>query len=172
MAWDKRAGSHYTISQFLKAFRDAPHRYDQARSFVDGLCDHVLVRFAVASAEDLQTDWTAGLVSEGGGYNFVRAASFVGNLIKLGLLGRELVRRHLPKPLTAHHYSKNDKNTAKLAVRANAIYSLLTGSGNTLLQGLLEPEDVQVCLEKMEARIPLGEILGLYAFSVENLNVQ
>ena len=48
VAWDTR-GSHSDISQFLKEFCETPHRSEQARSFIDGLCLHVLRWFAVAS---------------------------------------------------------------------------------------------------------------------------
>ena len=40
VAWDDR-GSHSDISRFLKEFREALHCSEQARSFIDGLCDYV-----------------------------------------------------------------------------------------------------------------------------------
>ena len=56
-------------------------------------------------------------------------------------------------------------------MKANATYQLLT-TGKTLLQGLLEPEDVQACFGILEARIPLGEIAGLVTLDTASLNVQ
>ena len=159
VAWDTH-GSPSDISRFLKEFRDAPHRSEQARSFIDELCLHILRWFAVASTDKFGAEWRDGLVSKGGGPGFIRAASFVGHLIECGLLGRELVRRHLPKPLTTHRYNNNG-DAMNQAIRANAIYNLFTIAGNTLLQGLLEPEDVLACFKKMAARIPLGEISGV-----------
>ena len=49
------------------------------------------------------------------------------------------------------------------AVRAGAIYQLFIVAGNTLLRGLLEPEDVQVCFETLNAQISFGGIAGLNA---------
>ena len=112
-----------------------------------------------------------GLVSKDGGYGFVRAASFVGHLIGRGLVDRELVRRHLCKPLTVHYYSDSG-DAQKQAIRANAIYELFTAAGNALLQGLLEPEDIQICFERMEARISLGDISRLYALDTAKLDVR
>ena len=163
VAWDNR-GSYLDISRFLKEFREAPHRPEQARSFVDELCLHVLRWFAVASANDFGVGRLP--ISNGGGPGFIRAASFVGHLIKRGFFGRELVRRHL-KSLMTNHYNNNAG-----AIRANAIYELFTAADNTLLQGLLEPEDVQVCFERLETRISLGNISGLITFSTEGLNVR
>ena len=172
VAWNS-VGSHPHISRFLREFRDAPHRSQQARSFVDGLCLYVLRWFSVASADNLRLNWYSGSVSKSGGYGFIRVASFVGNLIQRGLLDRQPVRQHLSKPLTTHHYCNvNDDDTVKRAIRANAIYKLFTSAGNTLLQGLLEPEDVQLCFERLESRISLGEIAGLYMFGVGELNVR
>ena len=159
VAWDTQ-GSPSDISRFLKEFRDAPHRSEQARSFVNELCLYVLRWFAVASADNFGAGWHNGLVSKGGGPGFISTASFVGHLIECGLLGRELVRCHLPKPLTTHRYNNNG-DAMNQVIRANAIYNLFTVAGNTLLQGLLEPEDVLACFKKMAARIPLGEISGL-----------
>jgi len=48
--------SHEGVARFLKEFRDAPHRSNRARSFVEKLCTHVLRWFAVASAESLTTE--------------------------------------------------------------------------------------------------------------------
>ena len=157
-AWDQ-GGSYAGVGQFLKEFRDAPHRSEEAISFVDKLCEHVLRWFAIASAENL--DWSSGSVARRGGNGYVRAASFVGHLIEWDLLGHELVRRHLVKPLITHHYTDGDD--AEGTVRAKAAYKLFLAAGNTLLRGLLEPEDVQVCFEILNAQISLGRILGLDA---------
>ena len=169
VAWREHSPRSH-ISRFLKEFREGSHCSEQARSFIDKLCFHILRWFAVASAEDLLADSSKALVSKGGGYGFLRAASFVGLLIRHDLLSRELVRRHLSKPLTTHHY--NDDNVAKQAVRAKAIYNLFTLAEYTLLQGFLEPEDVQVCFEILETGISLVEAEGLRAFDAERLNVQ
>jgi hypothetical protein len=172
VAWSDR-GSHSHISRFLKEFRDTPGRSEQTRSFVDGFCLHILRWFSVASADDLGANSDTGLVSRSGGFGFIRAASFVGHLIEYGLLNRDLVRRHLSKPLTKHrHNDEDDNDTVKRAIRANAIYTLFTISGNFLLRGFLEPEDVQACLETLEARISLGEIAGLDSCSTARLNVR
>lgn len=172
VAWSDR-GSHPHISRFLKEFREAPRRSEQTRSFVDELCLHVFRWFSVASADNLGANWCGGLVSGGGGFGFIRAASFVGHLIECGLLGRELVRRHLSKQLTTHHYNDNDGgDVVKQAIRATAIYKLFTVSGNTLLQGFLESEDVQVCFERLETRISLRETTGLDSWDTARLNVR
>jgi len=160
MAWSTR-GSHSDISRFLKEFRDAPHRSDQVRSFVDKLCRLVLRWFAIASAEHLRMDDHYSNVATLGGNTFIRAASFVGHLIECGLLDHDLVRRHLVKPLISHHYI-NDNDSGKV-VRANAIYQLFIVAGNTLLRSVLEPGDVQVCFETLDSQITLGEIAGLDA---------
>ena len=103
----------------------------------------------------------------------LHAASFVGHLIESGLLAREPVRRHLSKSLTTHYCNDdNGGDVLKRAVRANAIYKLFTVSGNTLLRGLLEPENVQVCFERLETQISLGEIVGLDSWSAARLNVR
>jgi len=93
--------------------------------------------------------WEGGSVSIGGGENFIRAASFVGHLIECGLLNNELVRRHLVKPLTTHCYEKSSYGPPS-AVRTKAICQLFIVAGDTLLQGLLEPEDVRVCFEILD----------------------
>ena len=152
VAWDTH-GSPSDISRFLKEFRDAPHRSEQARSFVDKLCERVLRWFAAASAEGLQV-WTGretNRVARVGGEGFMRAASFVGHLIERGLFSHELVRRHLVKPLIALHYTDND--VTERYFRAMAIYKLFIAAKNTLLQGLLEPEDVQACFKALDAHI-------------------
>lgn len=170
VAWGNR-GSHSDVSRFLKQFRDAPNRSEQSRSFVNALCLRVIRWFGVASSEDLGTSWPNGLVSEDGGPGFIRAASFVGHLIKHDLLDPKLVRRHIVKPLTAHHYT--DRSDPKeQAVRAHAIYQLFGIAWNTLLQGLLEPEEVQDCFEKLDARVSLGKVTEMDEFEPEKLNVR
>ena len=146
------SGSFTSVGRFLKEFHDAPQRSEQARSFVAQLCTYVLRLFAVGCAEDLRMKpgWGSSILSNWGP-GFIRTASFVGYLIKWGLFEHDLVRRHLVKPLTSHQDYPPDKNSAE-AVRANAIYQLFIAAGNTVLQGLLEPEDAQVCFEILDTR--------------------
>jgi len=133
------------VPRFLKEFRDAPHRSEQARSLVDELCLRVLRWFAATSANDsLQMKNYGGATAEGGGDGFVRVASFVGHSIKCGLFSHELVRCHLAKPLIHHNQNGYNVNPA---VRASVIYQLFATAGNALLQGLLEPKDVRACFE-------------------------
>ena len=148
MAWEQ-GESFASVGRFLKEFLDAPHRSEQARSFVVKLCEHVLRWFAIAAVEDSYT--TVYTIASGGGPGLVRAASFVGYLVEWGLLSHKLVQRHLVKPLTAHHDKSNH--------RANAICQLFLAAGSTLLRGLLEPEDVQVCFDTLDA----GNVAGLNA---------
>ena len=155
--WDQ-GGSCASIARFLKEFRDAPHRSEQARPFVDKLCVHVLRWFAIASVEDLS--WNSGCIARGNGSGFVRAASFVGHLIERDLLSHDLVRRHLIKPLIVHHNADPDYVES---VRTNAIYQLFITAGKSLLRGLLEPEDVRVCFDILNACIPVGWVAGLDA---------
>jgi len=169
VAWEGR-GSYPDISRFLKEFRDAPHRSEQARSFVDGLCLYVLQWFAVASVEDLWTNWSTATVSKCGGPGFIRSASFVGNLIECGLLGREPVRQYIFEPLKNHYYNKD--NYRKQSTKAHAIYQLFTAAGHTLLQGLLEPEEVQDCLSKLDIRVSFGDIGGMDTLDTTRLNVR
>jgi len=165
LAWNKRGPkANGTIAKFLKEFRDAPQRSEEARSCIDGLCSRVLRWFAAASAED-PIPWNgfgAGKVARQGGEGFVNAASFVGHLIERGMLDHELLRLHLIKPLITHHYTDGD-NVEHKSFRAAAIHQLLVAAGNILLQGLIEPEDVQVCLETLDSQIPLGGVVGLNA---------
>ena len=168
IVWDAR-GSQSDISRFLKEFRDAPHRSELARTFVDELCFAVLRWFPVASSENVWSNWREALVSKSGGPGFIHAVSFVGHLIQCGLLNHKLVRRHIFKPLTAHYY--NESNFRKQAVRAHAIYELFASAGDTLLQGLLEPEEVQDCFKKLEIRVSIGEIGDMSQFDVEKLKV-
>jgi hypothetical protein len=167
VAWD--CNEPRDVARFFKEFRDAPHRSERMKSFVDELAIHVLRWFTIAAADNFASIYnsrynhnaTSGYnstvnhnynyghnldvpVTPGGGWTgFPRAASFVGHLIECGLLGHDLVRRHLIKPLIAHHGYDNS--------RAGAIYQLFVAAGNTLLQGLLEPGDVQVCFETLDA---------------------
>ena len=169
VAWEGR-GSYPDISRFLKEFRDAPHRSEQARSFVDRLCLYVLQWFAVASAEDLWENWSSALVSKCGGRGYIRSASFMGNLIERGLLGREPVRQYIFGPLTNHYY--NEENPRKQSINANAIYLLFTAAGHTLLQGLLEPEEVQDCFNRLDIRVTFGDINDMDTLDATRLNVR
>jgi hypothetical protein len=166
VAWEN-GGSYASVARFLKEFRDAPHRSEQARSFIAQLCFHILRWFAIASVECLEMGWFSGptSIASGGGDGFIRAASFVGHLIECGLLSHELVRQHLIKPLTHHH----DGDTAYRwePVRANAIYQLFIAAGNTLFQGLLEPEDVQLCFETLDAQSKVRKVEGYDAARVK-----
>ena len=149
-AWEE-GGFHKNVGRFFREFYDASHRSEQARSFVAQLCPYVLRWFAIASAEDLWLDSDSGDLSFRGGPAFIRAASFVGSLIEWGMLSRELVRQYLVKPLINHNNNHGHKYSPE-AVRANAIYQLFTAAGNSLLQGLLETEDVQACFEIFDSR--------------------
>ena len=149
VAWD--SGGSSSVGQFFKEFRDAPHRSEQARSFAAQLFPYVLRWFSIAAVEDIWANFPSqSLLMRDATSGFVRAASFVGYLIKWGLLAHELVKRHLIKPLINHNNNFNfdsyyrPQNSPE-AVRANAIYKLFTAAEDTLLQGLLEPKDVQVC---------------------------
>ncbi|KAF9644393.1 hypothetical protein BDM02DRAFT_3263577 [Thelephora ganbajun] len=143
IAWNND-GSYANIGRFLKEFHDAPHRSEHARSFVAQLCLHVLQWFAIASLEDLwnRTNWGDSLVSIHGGESFIHAASSVGHLIEWGLLK---------------------------IVRANAIYQLFIAAGNTLLQGLLEAEDVRVCFGMLDAQALTKKISGFDAAKLKEL---
>jgi len=109
-------------------------------------------RFAAASAETLEP-WKGtaiGKVGRWGGGGFVNAASFTGHLIERGLPDHDLVRRHLVKPLIAHHYVNADD--VGRSFRAMAIYYLFVAAKDTLLQGLLEPEDIEACFKAMDIK--------------------
>jgi len=157
VAWDGGA-TYANVARFFKEFADALHRSEQARSFVYKLCEHVLRWFAIASAGSLPTNpvYFSASVASYGGNGFIGAASFVGHLIKWGLLSDELVRRHLVKPLIAHHYT-NPSDHGRF-VRATAIYRLFVAAGDTLLQGLLEPEDVLACFKTLGIKISLENV--------------
>ena len=60
----------------------------------------------------------------------------------------------------------------KQTPRAHAIYQLFIAAGDTLLQGLLEPQEVQDCFEKLEIRVSFGEIKGVDGFDPAKLNVR
>jgi len=151
VAW-YHSGSHSDISRFLKEFRDAPHRSKGAKSFVDELCLHILRWFAIASTDNFPGEYIHDRnISVGRGEGFICAASFVGHLIERGLFSDEPVRRHLVKPLTTHYFEEN-RYDAPTHYRTRAIYKLFTVAGNTLLQGLLEPEDVQTCFKIFDIR--------------------
>src|SRR5258708_17931490 len=45
VAWDG-GGSFASVGRFLEEFRDAPHRSEEARTFVTRMCTHVLRWFA------------------------------------------------------------------------------------------------------------------------------
>jgi len=161
VAWED-GGSFANVGRFLKEFRDAPHRSEQARSFVNQLCSHVLRWFAIASVEYLpkvDDPHDSGKISRRAGNGFIRAASFVGHLIASGLLSHELVRQHLIKLLTDHYYGYTESLLSN-PVRANAIYQLFIAAGNTILQGLFEAEDVWVCFETLDAQSKEGKIGG------------
>ena len=151
VAWDTRGGSFASVGKFFKEFRDAPHRSEQARTFVTQMCSHILRWFSIASVEGVWNTqgWGSGWVASGGGPGFIRAASFVGYLIEWGLLSHDLVRRHLTKSLTNHH-DNDHSGTSPGYIRASAMYQLFTAAGNTLLQGLLEPDDIQACFDMLD----------------------
>jgi hypothetical protein len=142
-----------SVGRFLKEFHDAPQRSEMARSFVAQLCTYVLRWFAIASVEDIRMDLPHEyfLITTNGANGFIGAASFVGSLIEWDLLTHELAGQHLIKPLTNHKYLLGNVNSPE-TVRANAIYQLFVAAGNTLLHGLLESEDVQVCFQILEPR--------------------
>ena len=147
VAWEDVEGSFASVGRFLKEFYDTPHRSEQARSFVSQLCPYVLRWFAITSTEDLRPKLVKGWgTSSSTDSGFISAASFVGYLIEWGLLSHELVQRHLTKPLT-NHYDNDEAMDTPGATRAKAIYQLFIAAGNTLLQGLLAPDDVQACFE-------------------------
>lgn len=138
------------IPRFLKEFHDAPNRSEGAKSFVDEFCFRVLRWFTVALADSfgMQSYYSGSIPLTGAG-GFICAASFVGHLIERDLLSRELVRQYLRT--LAPGYNSNQWNGVCNGVdpvaRASAIYQLFTTAGNALLQGLLEPEDVQACFD-------------------------
>ena len=164
VAW--QCDQSYDIARFFKEFRDAPHRLERMRSFVDQLSTRVLRWFAIAAADSFPSSdfsgsgyWTF-ITPSSGSMGFLRAASFVGHSIECGLLNHDLVRRHLIKPLVAHHGFNIH--------RARAIHQLFVVAGNTLLQGLLEPGDVRVCFETLDTE---ASRTGIAGFDTARLNV-
>ena len=164
VAWDN-GGSYEGVARFLKEFRDAPRRSEQARSFITQLCSHVLHWFAITSVESLSMGQYCGSIASGGGYGFIRAASFVGHLIAYDLLSQELVRKHLIKPLI-NHYDEDSKSHLD-AVWASAIYQLFIAAGKSLFEGLLEAEDVRLGFETLDAQSKIWEIGGYDAARVK-----
>ena len=156
------------VAHFLKELRETPNCSEPMRSFVDELCLRVLRWFAGASADSFKMDdyRARGSVPIDGGKGFVNVASFVGHLIERGLVDRELVRRHVVKPLTL--YNKNQPYLS-LDIRANAIYQLFVVAGDTLLQGFLEPGDVQVFFDTLDTQASsrYSQIVGFNAVTLE-----
>jgi len=155
LAWENRSSeANAAVAKFLKEFRDAPHRSEQARSCVDRLCDRVLRWFAAAAAENL-VPWD-GLsyedVARYRGNGFTYAASFVGHLTECGILDHDLVRKHLIKPLITHRCTA--PNDVGRFFRSMAIYQIFVAARDTLLQGFLEPEDVEACFKTFGANPP------------------
>jgi len=105
------------------------------------------------------------IANNSGGEGFIRAASFVGHLIEYGLLSQELLRQHLIKPLINHY--DGDPRYIQDPVWANAIYQLFISAGSALFQGLLEPEDVRLSFETLDAQSRLVEIEGYDAARVK-----
>jgi len=170
VAWSA-SGSPPDISRFLREFRDAPHRSKGTKPFVDELCLHILRWFAVASTDAFPkySYPDDGSVPIGRGEGFICAASFVGHLIECGLLSDELVRRHLVKPLTTHYFEEN-RYDPRTHYRTRAIYKLFTVAGSTLVQGLLEPEDVQTCFEIFDLRTWIKESSSQYLSPLPEFN--
>lgn len=150
VAWDEGTSCPASIGKFLKEFHDAPHRSEKTRGFVTKMCSHVLRWFTIAAVEDFWgRDNNLSHILGCRPYGFIRGASFIGYLIEWGLLSHGLAKWHITKSLTNHH--DNDRHVKSPgATRANAIYQLFTAAGNTLLQGFLEPVDVQVCLDILD----------------------
>lgn len=168
VAW-QRVDLNTGIPRFLKEFRDGPNRSEQVRSIVDELCLYLLRLFAGAAADSLRLDDYdyGGCTPSGGGNGFVRAAFFLGCLIKHGLLRRELVRWHVIKPLIL--YNKYNLNLHP-SVRAGAVYQLFTAAGDAILQGFIEAGDVHACFEILDSHAPRwSEIVG---FDGAKFNVQ
>ena len=128
------------------------------------LCSHILQLFTAASAEDilLWNGKNADIVVKQGRSGLMTTVLLVGHLIERGVLDHELVRRHLIKPLIAHNYP-GGHNVEHKSSRATAICQLFIAAGNTLLQGLLEPNDIQICFEILSSEISPGRVVGLNA---------
>ena len=154
VAWG-HCSSYTSIARFLKEFRDESKGSEQARSFVDKLCEYILRWFAVASVEKLSPNKYLDLVGGSAkGTDLIGAACLIGSLIERDLLSHELVRQHLVKPLIAHHYTDHDDD--ERSIRAMAIYNLFVIAKRTLLRGLLDPEDVQACFKILDTKISLN----------------
>ena len=139
VAWDICRPEIPIVLRFLKEFRNAPHRSEHGRAFVDEFCRYILKWFAITATENDHR--LKDSVASGGGDGFARAAAFVGQLIETGLLSHDLVRRHLIKPLIT--YGDNDNDTYRIW----AVYELFVAAGSTLLQGLIEPDDFQLSFQ-------------------------
>lgn len=147
VAWED-GGCYANVAQFFKEFRDASHRSEPARSFVTKLCAHIIRWFAIAAVESLPPGWSNGSsIASGGGNGFIRAASFVGHLIKYDLLNQEIVRQYLMKPLTNHYDGRNKPRWE--FVRASAVYQLFIAAGDTLFEGLFEADDIRLGFEML-----------------------
>ena len=160
------------VARFLKEFRDAPHRSEQAKYFVDELCARVLRWWAAASAENLASSAlnqsrTHRVVGGGGGDDFIHAASIVGSLVGCGLPSRELVRRYLIKPLISHRCM--DREDAEKSIRVGGIFQMLSFARNALYLGLFEPEDVRACFELLGTKVSFG---GMAAPETGRINVR
>ena len=147
-----------SIARFLKEFRGSPRQSAHARSFVDELCTRAFWWFTAASAEDLDMSWRDKGVAKRGGSGFVDAAAFVGRLIECDLLNHNLVRQHLIKPLITHYYP--NPGMPQEIVRTNAIFQLLFAAGNTLVEGLLEPDDARICFEILETQLSKPDVIA------------
>ena len=139
IAWEADSFEVPNLLRFLKEFRNVPHRSEHGRAFVDELCHHILRWFAITATENYHS--LEDSVAIGGGDGFIRAASFVGQLIETGLLSHDLIRRHLIKPLITHGDNDDDN------YRILAIHQLFVVAGSTLLQGLIEPNDAQLSFQ-------------------------
>lgn len=164
MAWT-RYGFSRSVARFLREFRDAPHRSEKSKSFVDKFTSRVVLWFAAASAESLTMraidQNRTYAVTVGAGEDFIRAASFVGYIVEWDLVSREFVRQNLVKPLISHYYYEEyESERIQRCIRTMAIHRLFVAAKNTLLQGYLEPRDVQVCFDYLDARISLKGMMG------------
>ena len=148
-----------SFTRFLREFRDSPRRSTHSRSFVNELCTRAFWWFTAASAVDLGKNRDDNGAAKGGGYGFIGAASFVSHLIERDLLDHKLVRQHLIKPLISHHYP--NPGTTRESVRSIAILQLLIDAGNTLVQGLLEPDDARACFDILEAQLSSPHVIAL-----------
>lgn len=65
MEWSVHYDSFPSVARFPKEFRDAPNHSEQAKTFVDELCPHVLRWFAAVSAEKYARRHVLGTSSSG-----------------------------------------------------------------------------------------------------------